>query len=169
MFPERSALVVIDAQRGFFENETRVAGAAEILERMIRIVARAREEGVPIVFVRHETDLDIDGPVHPKLLREGDAVVGKLVPDAFSSGELKARLDALGAKGLCVMGFQTEMCIEATIESAIALGYEVALVEDCHGTFDGAEAGLGGAQVVEKYNAKFAAMARLLSSEAILA
>jgi nicotinamidase-related amidase len=169
MFPRHSALVVIDAQRGFFENETRVAGAASILERMVRIVAKARMEGVPIVFVRHETDLDIDGPLHPELVKEGDAVVGKSVPDAFQSGELKARLDALEAKGLCIMGFQTEMCIEATIESAIALGYEVALIDDCHSTFDGAEAGMTGSQVVEKYNSKFAAMVHLASSDAIVA
>ena len=72
------ALLVIDVQRGLFEPQPPPADADAVVERINALSAKAREAGMPVVFVQHERagDLEAESPgwaLHPGLqVAEGD-------------------------------------------------------------------------------------------------
>jgi nicotinamidase-related amidase len=149
-----TALLLIDAQVGFFDGEMPVHDAPVMLDRLTALAERARDAGVPVIFVRHDAEPTIDGPVHPALgPLEGDLVVAKLTPDSFHGTTLKMKLDEQGITTLVVAGFQTELCIDTTVRRARSLGYEVTLVADAHSTFDFADAPLTAEQTIAHHNA----------------
>ncbi|EKD35179.1 MAG: hypothetical protein ACD_75C02015G0004, partial [uncultured bacterium] len=49
-----SAVLVIDVQRGLFDEVPRPYAADETIERINRLTARARGAGIPVVFIQHE-------------------------------------------------------------------------------------------------------------------
>ncbi len=53
----------------------------------------------------------------------GEAVVGKVVPNALADGVLDARLKELGAANIIVAGFMTHLCVSTTARAALDLGY----------------------------------------------
>ena len=149
-----TALRLIDAQVGFFEGEMPVYEAPAMLDRLMVLAERAREAGVPVVFVRHDAEPSIDGPVHPDLgPLPGEIVVAKLTPDSFQGTTLKMKLDELGVTALVVAGFQTELCIDTTVRRAWSLGYEVTLVADAHSTFDFEDMPLTAEQTIAHHSA----------------
>lgn len=157
-----TALLMIDVQNAFFDgiHTPPIAEAEATLARQAALVARARAAGVPVVFVRHNepgSEFDPGSPswnLHPALgAAPGDPVVDKTKLDSFAGTDLAARLAALGARHLIVAGNQTEMCVNATARRAAALGYEVTVVSDGHGTFDG---DTPAAEVIAVHNAAFA-------------
>ena len=83
------ALLVIDVQRGLFEPQPPPADADAVVERINALSAKAREAGMPVVFVQHERagDLEAESPgwaLHPGLqVAEGDYRVRKATPDSF--------------------------------------------------------------------------------------
>ncbi len=60
----------------------------------------------------------------------------KHLPNSFAGTDLAAKLTALGRKELIVAGFQTHMCISATVRSALDHGYRVTLVANACATRD---------------------------------
>jgi nicotinamidase-related amidase len=68
--------------------------------------------------------------------RDGEQTVVKSLPNSFAGTDLAARLTALGRKELIVAGFQTHMCISATVRSALDHGYRVTLVANGCATRD---------------------------------
>lgn len=159
-----TALLLIDAQVGFFEGEMPVYDAPAMLDRLAALAERARAAGVPVIFVRHDAEPSIDGPVHPDLgPQEGDLVVAKLTPDAFQGTTLKMKLDELGVTSLVVAGFQTELCIDTTVRRAWSLGYEVTLVADAHSTFDFPDMPLNAEQTIAHHSAILGDFAEVIS------
>src|SRR5690606_33088636 len=81
------ALVVIDVQRGLFEPAP--ADADAMIERINGLSAKARDAGMPVIFVQHERagDLEAESPgwaLHPALrVVEGDHRIRKTTPDSF--------------------------------------------------------------------------------------
>ncbi len=55
--------------------------------------------------------------------RQGEAVVGKVVPNALADGVLDTRLKELGAANIIVAGFMTHLCVSTTARAALDLGY----------------------------------------------
>ena len=66
----------------------------------------------------------------------GDVRVGKQLNDAFHDTCLGAQLQQVGADRLLVAGWATDLCVDATVRSGVALGYEVVVVSDCHTVSD---------------------------------
>jgi nicotinamidase-related amidase len=139
----RTALLVIDVQDGV------VAGNYErdaVVANVGRLVAKARREQVPVVWVQHsdeqltrETD---DWRIVPELA-PGDAepLVEKSYGDSFEATTLESVLSGLGAGRLVVAGAQTDACIRSTLHGALARGYDAILVSDAHTTEDQTEWG----------------------------
>jgi nicotinamidase-related amidase len=137
----RTALLVIDVQDGV------VAGNYErdaVVANVGRLVAKARREQVPVVWVQHsdeqltrETD---DWRIVPELA-PGDAepLVEKSYGDSFEATTLESVLSGLGAGRLVVAGAQTDACIRSTLHGALARGYDAILVSDAHTTEDQTE------------------------------
>jgi len=130
--------MVIDVQEGV------VAQAYQrdaVVANIGKLVDKAREEGVLIVWVQH-SDEQLEkgsGPWEyvPELARrESEPLVHKTFGDAFEDTDLEEVLATAGVGRLVVTGAQTDACIRSTIHGAFARGYDVTLVGDAHTTED---------------------------------
>ena len=160
-----SALLVIDVQEAVIEDAWDMEG---FLGRLNALIEQARETGTPIIFIQHEevgeealspgssgwqlaSDLDF---------RPGDLLVHKKYRDGFADTELDDLLGDVGAKRLFVTGSQSDYCVQTTATSALAHGYDVALVADAHTTCAAPVRGgvVPGQEVVDFVNNHFATM-----------
>ena len=133
-----TALMVIDVQEGVVARAHR---RDSVVANIGTLVARARAEGVPIVWVQHfdeELQQGSDAWEYvPELRRqEPEALVQKSFGDSFEGTALEEVLAAAGVGRLVVTGAQTDACIRSTIHGAFARGYDVILVGDAHTTED---------------------------------
>jgi nicotinamidase-related amidase len=157
---ESTALLIIDVQMGMFQSPRipPVSRADELLATLQKLIARAREAGVPIVYVQHcgtKDDVLQEGmpgwEIHPAIQpRKEDPVVRKHFCDSFLKSELHELLQSMSISSLVIAGIQTEFCVDTACRRAFSLGYEVTLVKDGHSTWD-TEA-LQAAQIVAHHN-----------------
>ncbi|MCA6096078.1 cysteine hydrolase [Streptomyces sp. SCA3-4] len=148
----KAALVVIDVQKGFDEEEfwgPRDNPDAE--ENIAALIDAWQATGRPVVFVRH------DSPKPGSPLRPGQAgndfkdvvearrgkgegpeiLVTKTVNSAFyGTPDLQEWFEAEGIRQFVVTGIQTNMCAETTARMGGNLGYEVLFALDATHTFD---------------------------------
>jgi len=139
----KSALLVIDVQRGLFEAVPAPYDADAVVGRINSLATRARTAGVPVVFVQHERDgspLQHGSPkwrLDPRLVVEPkDVVLRKTTPDCFLRTELGDLLESWGTEKLFICGYASEFCVDTTTRRAAALGFPVVLVSDAHTTHD---------------------------------
>lgn len=138
-----TALMVIDVQNGV------VAGVHqrdEVVANIATLVDRARDEGVPIVWVQHSSEQLTKGSEAwefvPELKRqESEPLVHKSFADSFEDTDLEEVLAGARIGRLVVAGAQTDECIRSTIHGAFVRGYDVTLVGDAHTTEDQSEWG----------------------------
>jgi nicotinamidase-related amidase len=133
-----SALVVVDMQIGVLE-------AAYERDRVVanvgRLVAKARNEGVPVIWVRHADEQlarESDAwRIVPELApHDGEPLVEKNYGDAFEATTLEDVLAARDVGRLVIVGAQTDACIRSTLHGAFVRGYDATLVGDAHTTED---------------------------------
>ncbi|MDR3468382.1 MAG: cysteine hydrolase family protein [Xanthobacteraceae bacterium] len=129
--PDQSCLVLIDLQNEYRAGPIAVTGVDAAVARAARLLARARERGVPVFHIAHlgraggmfDPDGErgrIIGAVAPAA---GEAVIGKTLPNAFAGTDLAARLAATGRTDVVVAGFMTHMCVSSTARAALDLGF----------------------------------------------
>jgi len=138
-----TALVVIDVQNGVV---TGAHARDQVVGNINKLVDRAREEGVPVVWVQHSDDGLPKGSTEweyvPELVRDdSEPLVHKNFGDSFEATDLEQVLAKAGVGHLVVTGAQTDACIRSTIHGAFARGYDVTLVGDAHTTEDQSEWG----------------------------
>ena len=133
-----TALLVIDMQRD-------VVGHAHEVDRVVAninaLIAKARAEDVPVVWVQHSDDEMPQGSEGwqyvPELVRtEGEPLVHKSYGDSFEATDLEAILSEHKVGRVVVTGAQTDACIRSTLHGALVRGYDTTLVEDAHTTED---------------------------------
>lgn len=154
----KTALLVIDVQVSMFDESDPVYQGDALLTTIRTLIARAREAGVPVVYVRHGegpgTPLERGTPgwqIHPAISPErGDLVIDKETPDSFYRTALQRELEDRGVQRLVLTGMQTECCVDTTCRRAFSLGYEVTLVKDGHSTWN--SAGLTAGQIIGHHN-----------------
>jgi nicotinamidase-related amidase len=133
-----TALLVVDVQNGV------VSEAYErdaVVSRIAGLVAKARAEGVPVVWVQHsdeELERGSEGwRIVPELSpADAEPLVEKNYGDSFEGTDLEAVLAGLRVGRLVVAGAQTDACIRSTIHGAFVRGYDTTLVKDAHTTGD---------------------------------
>ena len=153
-----TALLVIDVQRGLFDQAPRPADADAIVARINGLTARARAAGAPVIFIQHER---AGGPVaHGSpgwaledrlIVGDGDQFVRKTTPDSFLRTGLGALLAPRGIDHLVLCGYATEFCVDTTARSAAAQGFHVTIAADAHTTHDKPHA--SGAEIRAHHNA----------------
>lgn len=134
----KSALVVIDVQNDV------VAGAYDrdgVVERIGKLIQKAKTEEVPVIWVQHEDDElrpGSDGWQIVEEIRPGDSdiVVAKRFNDSFADTELRETLDRLGVGHVVITGAASDWCVRATTIRALVEGFDMTLVEDAHTTKD---------------------------------
>jgi nicotinamidase-related amidase len=141
-----TALLLIDLQLGnFADEEPRIHAGQQLIDYSARLLAWARAEVMPVIFVLNEGESgDVDEPgtpgyeVHPALEPlAGEVLISKETPDSFLETGLTRTLEEMHVTSLIVAGLQTEYCIDTSCRSAWRLGYDVTLVSDAHSTWDG--------------------------------
>jgi nicotinamidase-related amidase len=142
--PERS-LVIIDIQNFYFPGGAmELEGADAAASNASRVLGRMREQGVPVIHVRHlstrpgstffipgTAGAEIHAAVKPQA---GEKVIEKNFPNSFRGTELERALKDAGAKELVVAGMMTHMCVDASVRQAADLGYQVTLLGDACAT-----------------------------------
>jgi len=136
--------MVIDVQNGV------VAGTHQrdaVVANIGTLVNKAREEGVPVVWVQHSDDQGLKrgseawGYVPELARQDSEPLVHKRYADSFEDTDLEEVLAGAGIGRLVVTGAQTDECIRSTIHGAFVRGYDVTLVGDAHTTEDQSEWG----------------------------
>lgn len=153
-----AAILVIDMQQALVEGAYRQDALVDAVNGLIR---RAREAGVPVVFVQHNhatfEAMKRGAPgweIFAGLDRQPqDTVVEKEASDAFYGTDLQARLEAMGIDHVVVTGLQTEYCVDTTCRAALSRDFDVTLVADGHSTGD---ARMSAADIVAHHNALLA-------------
>ena len=145
----KGALVVVDVQVGVVDSAWE---ADRVVGNVARAVERAREAGVPVLWVQHQDEeLVRDTPAWqwvPELVpADGETRVFKEYNSSFEKTSLDGELARLGVSHLALAGAATNWCIRATAYAALERGYDLTLVGDAH-TMGGDEA----AAVVDDLN-----------------
>jgi nicotinamidase-related amidase len=129
-----TALLVVDVQKAVveeaYERDAVVANVGGLVET-------ARQERVPVVWVRHSDEGLVRGSDEWQIVdelnpAEAEPLVDKNYGDAFEGTDLESVLSGLGVGRLVVAGAETDACIRSTIHGAFARGYDVTLVSDAH-------------------------------------
>jgi nicotinamidase-related amidase len=138
----KPALLVIDAQQEYFAPHGKwvLPDGERALERIHALIAAAREAGIPIFYITHES-LGDNPPVfrkgsagvalHPSLApASGEAVVNKHFPNAFAQTPLEAYLRQAGVDTLIISGYMTQMCCDTTTRAARERAFSVLFAAD---------------------------------------
>jgi len=144
------AVVLIDVQNAILDipgmkrpDETRAAFDG-LVGRIANFVERARNRGIPVLFVQH------DGQPGHRLERglpgwqirrelapmRDEVVIPKTACDAFFKTGLESELSSRKISSLIVAGCMTQYCVDTSVRRAVSLGYDVTLAEDGHLTAD---------------------------------
>lgn len=131
-----TALLIVDAQVGVMAHAWE---SARIVANLEQLVDRARQRGVPVIWVQHSNgDLPFGSDAWklvPSLVPEqSELVIHKTFNSSFAETELDQKLRSLGISDLVLAGAATNWCIRATAYAAVERGYNLTLVGDAHTT-----------------------------------
>jgi nicotinamidase-related amidase len=141
-----TALIVVDMIHDFVDGVLGSPAARKAVPQVARVLAGARERGLPVFFVQdaHEEsdpELVLWGP-HAMAGTPGAATVPELAPlpgervitkhwyDAFTNPELERALREAGAKHVVLVGVSTDICVQNTCAGAFVHGFRVTVVGD---------------------------------------
>ncbi len=140
-----SVVVIIDAQREYTDGRIPLAGIGAALKQTQRLLARARQAGVPVIHIQQTNKpgrpiFDPNGPYFDFAPEAGplagEMVIPKLLPNAFAGTTLDEALKKIGRKDIIVSGYMTHMCVSATGRAGFDLGYRVTVIADACATRD---------------------------------
>jgi nicotinamidase-related amidase len=134
--------VIVDAQEEYRSVALPLHGMAAAVERTAALLAAARSAGTPVIHVVHRGrpgglfDLQgTGGAILPELQPQaGEAVIEKILPNAFAATDLHEHLAALGRPSVILAGFMTHNCVGATARAAVDLGFRVTIAADATAT-----------------------------------
>jgi nicotinamidase-related amidase len=162
--PSRTALVVIDLQRGIVAMPTAPRPGAEVVARTVDLATAMRAAGGTVVLVhvtpspdrkdglRPITDAAVGAagagqtppPDWAEILPElgpqpGDIVITKRQWGAFYGTELDLQLRRRGIDTIVLCGISTNVGVESTARDAFERGYQQVFVEDAMAARDAGE------------------------------
>lgn len=134
----QAALLVVDVQIGIVAsawNREKVIGNIDLA------VSRAREAGVPVIWVQHHDDELQQGSdawrwVEELQPRSDEPLIHKRYNSAFEQTGLEAELARRGVTHIVLAGAMTNWCIRSTAHGALDRGYDLTLLKDAHTTED---------------------------------
>lgn len=183
LHPGKTALVVIDLQKGIASMDTKPHAPADVIQRASKLADALREKGGPIFWVRVTPSADrkdaltpvTDAPPRswdmpadwaelvPELNRKDtDFVITKHQWGAFYGTELDLELRRRGIDTIILCGISTSIGVESTARFAYEYGYNQVFVED-------ACAASSEEEHVNTVNTVFQRMGRVRSTDEVLA
>lgn len=132
----KSVLLVVDVQVGVVANAWQ---RDQVIRNVATSVGRAREAGVPVIWVQHNDQEILRGTPAWQLVPElhalpDDLRIHKSHNSAFEGTELLGKLDHLGVSRVYLAGAATNWCIRATAYGALERGFDLTLISDAHAT-----------------------------------
>ena len=140
--PTAEMLVVIDVQSAFVSGAEAVPDHLRLQAAVALLLKQARLAGVPVIFIQNDgMPGAVDEPHTPGwglhfAPLPGEHVVRKTGDDGFDGTGLNQLLAASGVSAIAICGMLSEMCLAATVRTAMAIGYRVILPHDGHATYD---------------------------------
>ena len=141
----RTPLIVIDVQQGFADPRWGRRNNPDAERQIGRLLAAWRAADRPIVHIQHAS-VEPTSPLRPDAPgfafqaiaepQDAEPVLRKSVNSAFIGTDLEARLRALDAPSVVIVGLTTNHCVETTTRMAGNLGFHPILVSDATATFD---------------------------------
>lgn len=153
-------LIVVDMQKALL-NGCEKRDLELVLERIERLSVRLRSRGDRIVYIQHTDPENSDfAPqstgwmLHDDLRpAEEDLTIHKQFNDAFFRTSLETDLQTLAPDRILICGWATDLCVDATVRTAAALGFRTVVVADCHTVSD--RPGLGAREVIGYHHWKW--------------
>ena len=132
----KGVLLVVDVQFGVVKEAWDVP---RIIGNVSLSVARARAQGVPVIWVQHsDNDLRHGSPEWqwvPELApAAGEPLIHKHHNSSFEQTTLEEELAKLAASHIVLAGAATNWGIRATAYGALERGYDLTLIKDAHTT-----------------------------------
>lgn len=133
----RQALLIVDVQVGVMQS---IWNADRVIENVAKAVGKARQRGVPVIWVQHSDDEEIPygSPAWewvPGLSpADGEARVQKQFNSSFEQTNLEEILAGYGIAHIVLAGAASNWCIRSTAYGALDRGYDLTLLKDAHGT-----------------------------------
>jgi nicotinamidase-related amidase len=157
--PARTALVIIDLQRGIVAVPVAPHSSTEVVKNSAELARKFREKGGTVVYVRVNMNdvlrLPVDSPMRDptappppasasELLPEagfqpGDLLITKRHWGAFAGTELEQELRRRGIDTVVVTGISTNAGVESTARQGTGLGFAFVVVEDACSSCDAAD------------------------------
>ncbi len=133
------AMLVVDMQVGLLNGKPK-HDLRGVIERISRLAAKVREQSGTVIFVQHCGGRGDDFEPHtpgwaflPELPRTpADVIIQKNLNDPFAGTDLQARLNRIAPDRLLITGWATDLCVDATVRSAVANHHNVVVVADGH-------------------------------------
>lgn len=141
----KRALIVVDVQNEYFEGGALpITYPPQSFEKIKTAITKAQEEGIFTVLVQHTSLKENSGAfVRGSHLWEFHDEIKKIKPDlyieknhasSFAGTDLNYRLRSMGVDTVCIVGYMTQNCCDATARDASQLGYNVEFLSDANGT-----------------------------------
>ncbi|MFK7608189.1 MULTISPECIES: cysteine hydrolase family protein [unclassified Pseudomonas] len=143
----KQGLVVVDLQNEYLPTgKLPLSGIEAAVANARRVVDHARNTGIPVFHIRHESD-NADAPIFVKGSEgaqiqpavgpeDEEPVIVKKHINAFRDTDLKKQLDAFDVQAIVVIGAMSHMCIDAVVRAAADMGYPVTVLHDACATLD---------------------------------
>lgn len=148
--PTKTALVIIDLQKGIVAAPTVPHSVADILQRSSRLANAFREKGATVVYVRvdmaNPLSLPVDSPARDPNAPPPPASASELLPEsgvrpedlivtkrhwgAFAGTSLEQELRRRGVDTVVLTGISTNIGVESTARQGTGLGLAFVIVED---------------------------------------
>ncbi len=135
-------LLVVDTQKLITTEE--LYNFVEFENTVKNLIAAARENGVEVIYVRHDDgvgeELTKGTPgfeIYDGFCPEpGEKIFDKTVNSSFRGTRLLEYLKDKNVKTIVVVGLQTDYCIDATIKCGFEHGFKIVVPENTNSTFD---------------------------------
>ncbi|MBW4082368.1 cysteine hydrolase family protein [Paenibacillus sp. S150] len=159
IMPDRTALIIVDVQNDYCHPEgalaaggSDVSGVSEMMPRLHGLIAAARAQEVPVIYIQTFHEKATDSPAWASrsgrgsmgVCRRGswgaefyevaplpeEIVVNKHRYSAFIHTRLDSVLRSLQIETLIMTGVSTNVCVESTARDGFMLDYHIVLVGD---------------------------------------
>jgi nicotinamidase-related amidase len=132
----KTVLLVVDVQVGVMQATWH---AAQVIANIGLVVTKARQQGVPVIWVQHADDELPHGSPEWRLVPEltaaaGEPLIHKQFNSSFEQTALEETLAKMGATHVVLAGAASNWCIRATAYGALDRGYDLTLIKDAHTT-----------------------------------
>ena len=133
---EKRVVMVVDMQNGVFETPRHQR------EKCVSLINQLTQAADTVIFIQHTEAGGLEEgsegfALLPELHQPADALyVTKTACDAFYNTGLEALLREQGIREFVICGCATDFCVDTTLRSAAARGFDAFAVTDAHTTAD---------------------------------